>query len=139
MIAASNRPLSAPSERNAKNSAWTNSIGNSEKGPMRIPAMAMAKPEINATTVAAPRGPKRRPAQPTIGKNTNAIGTFRVANRPHNPNMTCELRNNVMNSARPSPTRRQVHLISRPYVQANTSGAATITPSQSRIHHSTNS
>ena len=69
---------------------------------MRIPAMAMAKPEINATTVAAPRGPKRKPAQPTIGKNTNATGTLRVANRPHNPNITCELRNNATNSARPS-------------------------------------
>ncbi len=81
---------------------------------MRIPAMAMAKPEINATTRgrAARAETQARPADDREEHERDRHVTG--ANRPHSPNMTCELRNNAKNSARPSPTRRQVHLISRP-------------------------
>ena len=81
---------------------------------MPMPATAMANAAITATIVVAPRAPNRRPAQPTIGKNTNAIGTSRVAKTPHSPNISCEPANSASNSATPSPTRGQVQAIARP-------------------------
>ena len=76
--------------------------------------MAIAKPAISATTVVAPRVPKRSAAQPTSGKNTNAMGTSRVANTPHNPNISCDPANRVTSNAIASPMRDHVQSVDRP-------------------------
>ncbi len=91
-----------------------NSIGNAENGPMPMPATAIANAAIIATIVVEPRAPNRSPAQPTIGKKINAIGTSRVANTPHRPNISCDPAKSVRKRATASPTRGQLHTVGRP-------------------------
>ena len=65
----------------------------------------------------------------------NAIGTSRVADTPHSPNISCDPPNSARSNAIASPARGHVQAFDRPYAQAKISGAVTITPSQSRSHH----
>src|SRR6478735_9657002 len=136
MIAASSRPLIEASARNENSSSCVNSSGNALNGPMPMPATAMGNAASAATTSVAPWAPNRRPAQPTIGKNTNVIGTSRVASTPQSPNISCEAPNSDRNTASSSPTRGHVHSTRRPYHQLKISGAVTRTPNQSRSHQS---
>ena len=137
MMAASRWPLSEPSARKQNSRNCVNATGKVANGPTRRPAMASAKTEISATIVAAPRGPKRKPAQPTIGKKMKAIGTSRSAKMPHSPNISWAPRNTITISAdglRQCAATSTVAL--RPFAQANTNDAITIVPSQSRSNHS---
>src|SRR4051794_38998208 len=114
MIAASSKPLNDASDRNANNSNCMNATGNVANGPTPSPASAIANAATAAISVVEPRAPNRKPAQPTIGKNTNATGTSRVAKKPHNPNINCDAANSVRNNASPSPIRFQVQSNRRP-------------------------
>ena len=110
--------------------------GNAANGPRPSPAIVSAKAATAATMVAAPRGPKRRPAQPINGKNTNAIGTSRRAKTPHRPNISCVPTSRAANRPRTSATFCHPQLMGLALSHEKISVAVTITPSQSRNHHS---
>ena len=112
MIAASSRPLSEPSARNMNSRNCVNSTGNvAERTDAHAGDRDGERRRSAPRCVVAPRAPNRRPAQPTIGKNTNAIGTSRVANRPHSPNISCDAdeqrqqQRDAFADARPRPRR----------------------------------
>ena len=138
MIAASSRPLSEPSARNVNSRNCVNSIGNAENGPMPMPAIAIANAgdQRHDGGRAARAEAQARPADDreederdrhVRGSRRCPTGRTSAASR-RTASSSSAMR---FAGARPGPRRSR-----RPYAHAKTSGAVTITPSQSRSHHS---
>jgi hypothetical protein len=135
MMAASKWPLSEARARKVNSRSCVNSTGNATKGPTCRPATASASTEISMTSVDAPRGPNRNPAQPMMGKKMKAIGTSRSAKMPQSPKISWAPKNMMSMRATPSAIRGQVQGALRPLTHDKMKEATIMVPSQSRSTH----